>query len=123
MSETTIAPIAGVTAGAPTSSRQRLYFADDPTNRKVEATVAAFAFASAVSAKGLSQHPLLTVTCTSTVWASMPPTPTSAPHHSALTGQSQRGAPGKPFQARFHATTSECCEGKTSAGRYKAICR
>jgi hypothetical protein len=61
MSETTIAPIAGVTAGAPTSSRpgprQRLYFADDPTNRKVEATVAAFAFASAVSAKGLSQHP------------------------------------------------------------------
>jgi hypothetical protein len=34
MSETTIAPIAGVTAGAPTSSRQgsrqRLYFADDP---------------------------------------------------------------------------------------------
>ena len=56
MSETTIAPIAGVTAGAPTSSRpgsrQRLYFADDPTNRKVEATVAAFAFESAVSAKG-----------------------------------------------------------------------
>jgi len=44
MSETTIAPIAGVTAGAPTSSRpgsrQRLYFADGPTNRKVEATVA-----------------------------------------------------------------------------------
>jgi hypothetical protein len=50
-------------------------------------------------------------------------TPTSAPHHLALTGQSQRGAPGKPVQARFHATTNECCEGKTSAGRCKAICR
>jgi hypothetical protein len=37
MSETTIAPIAGVTAGTPTSSRpglrQRLYFADYPTFR------------------------------------------------------------------------------------------
>jgi hypothetical protein len=37
MSETTIAPIAGVTAGTHTSSRpglrQRLYFADDPTFR------------------------------------------------------------------------------------------
>jgi hypothetical protein len=48
--------------------------------------------------------------------------PTSAPHHSALTGQSQRGAPQKSVQARFHATTNECCEGKKSAGRYKAIC-
>ena len=56
--------------------------------------------------------------------ASRPPTPTSAPHHSALTGQSARGELLESlFEARFHATTSECCEGKTSAGRYKAICR
>jgi hypothetical protein len=48
--------------------------------------------------------------------------PTSAPHHPALTGQSQRGAPQKPVQASFHATTNECCAGKTSAGRYKALC-
>jgi hypothetical protein len=48
--------------------------------------------------------------------------PTAAPHHPALTGQSQRGAPQKPVQASFHVTTNECCEGKTSAGRYKALC-